>query len=390
MLCLANVLNFFVPRYATDGNYVLRLPVQAVNGAILIAVLTSLLFYKKDSFKSVFGYIFVFIAIIIVGWIYAFLNLELSNSILFSVIRLLSWMACLVFFATKIQFDENIVKSIKFFIITFLLVAAKKVFESAKFADEELSGGDIAGLTLVLALPIIFLFFEAKARLFITLATVVLILITLRRTAIIALVLSLPFIYKDVKTQLKPVHIFILFLLSIITIVVAWNFLGEALTYRFSNLLEGDQSYQEDSYGSGRSIFYKIVFDGWAESETPQLLFGHGIGSVSELLKLKYYDIKHSHNDILEVLYTFGLFGCFVWSMIMFKLWKLRHAVKKYIPHRINIYYMSYLSFLIVSLTSGSFYRIEMIVFSIVIGTLMFEIRKSMMIKKNKNNQLSF
>lgn len=392
ILCLINILNLFIPRYATEENFIFRLPVQILNGVILVLAIYLAAFYQASLSRRYLYIIHIFISLIIAYWIYAYAYLNVPNGIMSSVLRLISWLACIPFFSKYLKVNNNKKNIlIQAFVITFILSAGKKIFESAKFQAEDLSGGDIAGLTLVLALPVIFIYFKGNFKIIISLITIMLIMVTLRRTAIISLAFSVPFLIKDIRQTLRPIHIFYFFTLLLISSFTIWIYFGDAITHRFENLLSGDGAYQTESYGSGRSVFYAIVYNNWADSSWMNFLFGNGIGAVSDLLRREYYDIKHAHNDILEILYTFGLFGFFVWFYFLYQLLKIRKSVKRYSADKVNIYYVSIISFLIVSLTSGSFYRVEMIIFSIGISSIIGDIdaKRSHLKKQKALNELS-
>jgi hypothetical protein len=70
---------------------------------------------------------------------------------------------------------------------------------------------------------------------------------------------------------------------------------------------------RSDKAGSGRATFWKIAVDAYTAEDLPQQTFGIGYKSMSEMLFRDYGDdIKHTHNDMLDLLLVGGFIGA-VW-----------------------------------------------------------------------------
>ena len=109
-----------------------------------------------------------------------------------------------------------------------------------------------------------------------------------------------------------------MWLLLIATIVFCFyvfNYFSEALIGRFSNL-ESDQ-------GSGRTIIYSNILSDFSSSDTFHVIFGHGFKSV----RLITWPNELAHNDLLELLYDFGIIGFVIYLLYLITLLKnaLRH-----------------------------------------------------------------
>ncbi|MDE1175007.1 MAG: O-antigen ligase family protein [Edaphobacter sp.] len=64
--------------------------------------------------------------------------------------------------------------------------------------------------------------------------------------------------------------------------------------------------------GSGRATFWKIAIDDFYQADVLDQVAGRGYASMSTMLFQKYGDdIKHTHNDGLDMLLVGGLTGCF-------------------------------------------------------------------------------
>jgi len=71
-----------------------------------------------------------------------------------------------------------------------------------------------------------------------------------------------------------------------------------------------------EAAGSGRATFWQIAIDDFAKNSPVNQLVGRGYSSMSEMLYEKYGDdIKHTHNDGLDMLLVGGTVGC-VWLLI--------------------------------------------------------------------------
>jgi hypothetical protein len=70
------------------------------------------------------------------------------------------------------------------------------------------------------------------------------------------------------------------------------------------------------SAGSGRATFWKIAVDAFAEENAIDQIAGRGYYSMSTMLYDRYGDdIKHTHNDALDMVLVGGVAGC-VWLLI--------------------------------------------------------------------------
>ena len=113
------------------------------------------------------------------------------------------------------------------------------------------------------------------------------------------------------------------------------DFIGSVVE-RFSGL-ESDQ-------GSGRTMIYSQVLSGLSQSDFFHLIFGHGYKSVKTITMGNVM----AHNDILELLYDFGLIGAVIYFLFILSLFKnaIRHRKEKLkknniccIPQFVDVFY---------------------------------------------------
>jgi O-antigen ligase len=94
-----------------------------------------------------------------------------------------------------------------------------------------------------------------------------------------------------------------------------------ALLARWSDVGSSDKA------GSGRATFWKVAVNAYEAEDLPQQTFGIGYKAMSEMLFRDYGDdIKHTHNDMLDLLLVGGfagavwlvsLVGAFAWRALM-------------------------------------------------------------------------
>lgn len=147
--------------------------------------------------------------------------------------------------------------------------------------------------------------------------TVIVVLLSYKRSGIIALGLALSIYwliiyYIDSNNTNKRVKKFLLtmFVLFIVYNILIYDELGKEnlLLIRFQNMSE-DQ-------GSGRIEVYNCTWNMIINSDMPGILLGHGWNSV-----LRDSSIKLSaHNDFLEVIYDFGVIVAFIYLLTLYKL----------------------------------------------------------------------
>ena len=155
-----------------------------------------------------------------------------------------------------------------------------------------------------------------------------------------------------------------------------WEYIGEAVIYRFEGLLVGDKGGTEDSYGSGRSEFYLTVWNSWVEKDLFSFLFGNGLNSTNPLL-MRAHNVQHAHNDFLEIAYTFGLLGAGIWLFFIRHLWGLKKQIKAFNPESTSLFYICFISYLIIAMASGCIERITTLPFGLSVSMLLYQVQES-------------
>ena len=379
LFCVANLLELFIPRM-DEGNYFVRIPIQMIYGANLFLMWIALM-SRKNYWTPVSKAALVLILLTVVYCIAYFIFFRFNTTDFAPYLRFLLWTTAIIFFyEMMLQYGINELL-MRAYVITFILSVAKKIMESAMYVSDNLGGGDTAALPLLFIIPIVLICFNVKFKFIFMSVIALLVLFSLRRTVILGLVVCLPFIYRYFSKSLKAYHLVLLGALFAGVLYYTWGYIGEAVIYRFANLLTGDSGGTKDSFGSGRSEFYMTVWNHWKNGDMFGVIFGNGLTSVQELL-LKYHNIRHAHNDFLEIIYTFGLMGVLAWLTLLFRFWKLRSQIKLFSPDNLNLFYICFISYGVIAMASGCILRITTLPFALTISVLIYKVQEGKGVKQ--------
>ena len=91
---------------------------------------------------------------------------------------------------------------------------------------------------------------------------------------------------------------------------------------RWGDVKQGDQA------GSGRAAFWKIAADNYLAATPATQALGRGYGAMAEMLFRDYgMNIKHTHNDLLDMLTVGGLAGaCWLGLFITSLFWRVARS----------------------------------------------------------------
>lgn len=83
-----------------------------------------------------------------------------------------------------------------------------------------------------------------------------------------------------------------------------------------------------DKAGSGRATFWKVAISGYLDGTAEQQALGYGFGAMSDMLFLNYgTDIKHTHNDMLDMMLVGGIPGaCWLLLLLGSLLFRIRRT----------------------------------------------------------------
>lgn len=179
------------------------------------------------------------------------------------------------------------------------------------------ASGEASIYYIITLLPFI-LCCSGKVRNLLLIMTIVSVFITLKRTALIAIVLSL-FVYLFVRFKNRDERKLRLVLYGIAALIVFVIAYQLAVKYTGNDILTKLLDTQEDG-GSNRNIIYQAVIDQFSSISTSQKLFGVGYNGVRYSYNIiSAGTIVSAHNDFLEVLCDYGVIGLFLYILIIIK-----------------------------------------------------------------------
>lgn len=131
------------------------------------------------------------------------------------------------------------------------------------------------------------------------------IIATLRRTAWLAVIFELFFIFflnKRARREFS-IYILIVWIVSVLFAGVVVDRFESFILPRLQEFLEGD------STGSGRSVFYAIAFEGMLNCDPISCLLGRGTDGLKQLMHYQFGHAIGAHSLFLDFGITFGWVG---------------------------------------------------------------------------------
>ena len=371
LLILINLFNMIVDRYGYSGE---RTIIYVCNGIILLLTMCCW-FFQKTTYPKYFKWLAIFAFIII---LYFFLQFTILNNEYFQLNQYVRLLMSVVFFYFFYLYRPSKKFEIyfKIFIITYILQCGIKIITGHWFVNsndiDSLTGGDTVSMGLSMVVPLIFMFFKEKWAFVLFMLSFFFVCLSLRRTSILAMVISLPFIWSSIKRYINFKTLFVLLPIIVFGIIAAWKYVGPQLVVRFAELFEGDNG-NDNSFGSGRTVYWAQILKGYINSGN--YLFGNGMGSVFEFFSKEnmYVKLPHAHNDVLELLYTFGFIGAIVWCMFIWD--SLKDTINQKKSKERQLLFCCIAIYIFVGFSSGIILRAEFFPWVIAFAILLKSIK---------------
>lgn len=186
-------------------------------------------------------------------------------------------------------------------------------WQSSSVRDQiEAAGGMNELYIALLGLPLVMLARRKLIRLIGIGITVIAVLFSLKLTALLVLVLGLV-VYAVLTSFVKKGKLNTRLLALLVAVILIWAFLpaiNDFLLRRFRVDWLDKIVTADETGGSGRTEIWRFVFQALGKSNPLQLFVGHGYYATFRNVGFS------AHNDFLEVLYDFGLFGFSVYISI--------------------------------------------------------------------------
>jgi len=242
---------------------------------------------------------------------------------------------------------------IKLLIVLFFVIGIERFFN---FYVKVTSVQDFMQLNgfyyILMPLPLIFLVCKSKIRITSFVVSAILCILSAKRSALISIILIgvAIFVLTYKRNKMAFIYLGALFFVLCLCLVDNMEFFE-----RMIKLVERMENISEDG-GSGRLSIVNRFFDKDINDikQMPELFFGNGFESYS----IKYNKtLKASHNDFLEIIYSYGIIGLInliIFYMLLIRrfLWSIRFKDKKYILPC----YSALMLFIVYGLVGNNFY----------------------------------
>lgn len=356
---IANILNTVFPKnMGAEGQqeFVYQLS-KYVYGFGLILMLPSLMSTRRYYFRYM-QYMVFYIILHMISAVLMDFEFDFAH-----YLKMIMVCSSFVFFEdmlskTKLNKYLLIAFMLSVFINVTYLVLISNHMEAA-YETGDSGGGQSIANAIIYLLPLLFLKFEGKWASYLYVCGFFVVLISLRRTAILAYLFCAPFVYSQLKRNVSKRFIAV--------VVVVFGFLAWYVMTHYWTVIEmrwnatitpSDAGY----YGSNRTGWWMALINNFFTS--PQhWLQGFGLGQVALHMAKAGFPYGHAHNDYIEVGYTFGVVGMILWFGTIWKLYKL--SKKKRFVRYAMIIRMGALSYFLVAVFSGVTSNVQFICIAI-------------------------
>ena len=375
LFILANILNMLFPKgmgYEEQTGLAYELS-KYVYGLCIVIMLPSLFIPKKLYFNNM-----KFMAIVVILHILlaTLLNFDfLIGDYLKTILICLSF----VFFeemSEKVRFNKIILYAFAFsvYINVSYLVLTQNRFETAIDNDGLIYGGQSIANSMVFLLPLLFAIQKGKLSSYMYLFGFLVVLVSLRRTSILAYILCAPFVFKQLTNNISKIFITISIVMLLILIWYVVSNYWYIIEMRFGDMF---QESAHGTYGSGRSGWWGALIEEFLMS--PSHWFqGFGLGQVTIYMANAGYPYGHAHNDYIEIGFTYGFIGLYLWFVTIKRIWAL--SSNKITKGSTPLIRMCVISYLFIAFVSGATYDPQFVCIPIFCA-LMFEQKSSLLIK---------
>lgn len=270
---------------------------------------------------------------------------------------------------TKRPADIRYIYIIYFVQIIYCILTLVRDYYLSIVLGESISDNDVfdsnAGFMLASMIPMCFMLPWKRLKIYIYFFLVALTVFSGQRAAALGAAVTLIFSLQYIKVGFKRKDYYFFGALFAAVLIPVLVMSIENIMIR--NELDADRG----SVGSGRSVFWMIIIDSYFDGDVLQQLFGRGYFSVNALLKLKYGLPINAHNGFLDHLYTFGIFGLFIYIHCYIALKKLQIHLEKVGAKYSSLILMMFFIILIRSMSSHGFFDISYIPFFMVLSIIL-------------------
>lgn len=209
-----------------------------------------------------------------------------------------------------------------------------------------------SGFILASCIPLALLLPRKHLRIYVYLILVMASIYSGQRSAALAVVLSSPLcIIYLLQFIRKRDLVFIL----IIVVILIPLFVSSVDNLLERNMVDADKG----TVGSGRSEFWKIVWDNFWGGELLNIILGNGTNSVVPVIENGYGLAIGAHNGWLDMLYTFGIIGVCLYGAIIFRLVSCERRMRARNRHFKYLYLATFTILFIKCTTSHGYFGLN-------------------------------
>lgn len=228
-----------------------------------------------------------------------------------------------------------------------------------------------AGFILECCLPFALIFPIKRLRLYIYILLFLGTIYCGQRTAALVAIVILPFCLDSLRQSIKKGDIIILSILSAVAIIPVTILAINNLAIRH------EYDVRSGSIGSGRQIFWAIIWNHFWKNDLLYILFGSGYGSVQSLLKRAFGASILSHNGWLDYMYIYGLSGLVLFIKTLVSLVICNKKVNSILSQYKNILLIIFILFIVKSSSSHGNWDISVMPIAMTLAIIMHDYTKA-------------
>lgn len=334
--------------------------------------------------EKVFHFFFI---ILVMGFIYAFI--DTGTHIFKNILNFLKgYMAIMFMFALYIHLhqDEKMAKRNIYIIFgmqvlyVFYNLWLHRTMWHSNGSIEKIFDSN-TGFLFECCIPMALIFPIKRLRLYLYLLLSIGCLFSGQRSASLAAIACVPFSLYYLKQEIKRSDIIILSVLFFVAII-------PILKISFENLIARHNiDVAKKSMGSGRSIFWAIIWKHFWNNDLIYILFGNGYGSVQRLLKQTYGMAILSHNGWLDSLYIYGVTGLLVYAKSIFSILTNNKLINEYVSEYKNIFLIIFILFVVKCTTSHGNWDISVMPIAMTMAIIMYDYKKATGLNTDDNTE---
>lgn len=191
-----------------------------------------------------------------------------------------------------------------------------------------------------------------------------------QRSAALAAILCFPFCIRFLKHEIKKSD-FVILLVAFLLL------LGPIIIPAIENLIARHElDVAKGSMGSGRAIFWNIVWKQFWNNDLIFILFGNGYDSVQHLLKETYGIAIGAHNGWLDYLYVYGICGVIIYAAVLISVLCANNKINKIDERYKNLLLIVFILFFVKCTTSHGNWDITVMPIAMTIAIIVYDYKK--------------